>query len=136
LPYRPFPESPIINDTTDSDQLRPFLNTTTLRWSAGGIRGRPQTDWPDLVANESTANMTHDLAVAGFAGILIDRYATDDGGRSLEADLEPYTGAVRSTSPEGRWSYLSLDKISAQLRLTMSPAARAREAAAITRSIG
>lgn len=136
LPYRPFPESPIINDTTDSDQLRPFLNTTTLRWSAGGIRGRPQTDWPDLVANESTANMTHDLAVAGFAGILIDRYATDDGGRSLEADLEPYTGAVRSTSPEGRWSYLSLDKISAQLRLTMSPAARAREAAAITRAIG
>jgi hypothetical protein len=136
LPYRPFPESRLINETTDSDQLRPFLNTTTLRWSAGGIKGRPQTDWPERVGNESTANMTHDLAVAGFTGILIDRHATDDGGGSLEADLEPYTGAVRSTSPDGRWSYLSLDKIAAQIRLTMPAAQRARQAAAITGNLG
>jgi len=136
LPYRPFPESRLINDTTDSDQLRPFLNTTTLRWSAGGIKGRPQTDWPGRVGNESTANMTHDLAVAGFSGILIDRYATDDRGGALEADLEPYTGAVRSTSPDGRWSYLSLDKISGQIRLTMSAAERAGQAAAITGNLG
>lgn len=116
--------------------MRPFLNSTTLRWSAGGIKGRPQTDWPELVTGESTENMTRDLAVIGFAGILVDRFATDDRGRSLEEQLSSYTGPVQSVSPDGRWAYLSLEKIVEQVRLTMSPADRAAEAAALTHAAG
>lgn len=132
LPYRPYPESALINGTTESDQLRPFLNTSTLRFSAGGIKGRPQTDWPQAVSNESTDSMTRDLAVIGFVGILIDRAATPDGGQALESDLEPFTGPVVSTSPDGRWAYLSLERQAQQVRLTMSPAERAAETARLT----
>ncbi len=136
LPYRQFPESQLINGTTESDQLRPFMNSTTLRWSAGGIKGRPQTDWPELVTAESTRNMTRDLAVIGFAGILVDRFATDDRGRLLEEQLATYTGPVQSVSPDGRWAYLSLEQIGEQIRLTMTPAERAAEAAALTHAAG
>ncbi|MDO9395146.1 MAG: hypothetical protein Q7T71_01230, partial [Herbiconiux sp.] len=39
LPYIAFPESPPVNGVTDSEELRPFLHSETLRWSAGGIKG-------------------------------------------------------------------------------------------------
>lgn len=132
LPFRKFPESPKIGDTTESDQLRPFLNTTTLRWSAAGIKGRPQTDWPEEVTDAPTPDMVRDLAVIGFVGIVIDREASPNNGEYLEQRLEPYTGPVQAVSQDGRWSYLSLDQVRNELRLTMSPAQIAAEASAIT----
>lgn len=136
LPYRPYPESPKINDTTESDQLRPYMNTETLRFSGAGIKGRPQTDWPDAVSLEATQDMVRDLAVIGFSGILIDRYATDDQGRSLERRLLPYTGAPTLVSADGRWSYLTLAQQQSEVALTMSPQTRAAETARLTRADG
>ena len=49
LPFVEFPESPTVNGVADADQLKLYLSSTTLRWSAGGIRGRPQSDWPTVV---------------------------------------------------------------------------------------
>lgn len=136
LPYRPYPESGRINDTTESDQLRAFMNTETLRFSGGGIKGRPQTDWPEAVSREPTQDMVTDMAVIGFSGILIDRFATDDLGRSLERRLLPHTGAPVQVSADGRWSYLTLARQESEVALTMSAEARAAEAARLTRSDG
>jgi phosphoglycerol transferase len=124
VPFRDYPESAIINDTRESDQLRPFLNTTTLRWSAGGIKGRPQVDWAKDVANQPAERMTRELAVIGFVGIVVDREATTDHGRSWEYDLMPYTGPPTSISPDGRWAYYSLARVGLEVRTTMSPATR------------
>ncbi len=132
LPFRRFPESPKIGDTTESDQLRPFLNTTTLRWSAAGIKGRPETDWPEEVVDGSTEDMVRDLAVIGFVGIVIDRAASPGDGSYLEQRLEPYVGPVQAVSQDGRWSYVSLDRVRNELRLSMSPAQIAAQASAIT----
>ncbi len=129
LPFRDFPESAKINGTTESDQLRPFLNTTTLRWSAGGIKGRPQVDWAQDVADQPAERMTRQLAVIGFVGIVVDREATSDHGTSWEYDLMPYTGAPTSISPDGRWAYYSLARVGLQVRTTMSPATRQAMAA-------
>ncbi|WP_029135520.1 hypothetical protein [Nakamurella lactea] len=132
LPYRPYPESAIINGTSESDQLRPFLNTTTLRWSAGGIKGRPQTDWPATVSGQPASDMVNDLAVIGFSGILLDRAATPDGGTAWTTELTAVTGPVVSVSPNGRFAYFSLKRADQQVRLTMTPAQRAAEAARLT----
>jgi phosphoglycerol transferase len=131
LPYRPYPESQPINGTSESDQLRPFLNTSTLYWSAGGIKGRPQTDWPAAVSAEPLEKLTRDLAIIGFRGILIDRDATPDLGRSLVARLAPFTGPAQAVSSDGRWAYLSLARPLQQIA-AMTPAARADRAARLT----
>ena len=132
LPFRDYPESEIINGTRESDQLRPFLNTTTLRWSAGGIKGRPQVDWAKDVVRQPAEKMTRDLAVIGFVGIVVDRAATTDHGRSWEYDLMPYTGPPASISPDGRWAYYSLARVGLEVRTTMSRATRQAVAQSIT----
>ena len=132
LPFRDFPESAKINDTTESDQLRPFLNTTTLRWSAGGIKGRPQVDWAKSVTYQPAERMTRQLAVIGFVGIVVDRVATTDHGRSFEYDLMPFTGPPTSISADGRWAYYSLARVGLEVRTTMSQATREAMAETIT----
>jgi hypothetical protein len=132
LPFRDYPESAILNGTRESDQLRPFLNTTTLRWSAGGIKGRPQVDWAKDVANQPAERMTRELAVIGFVGIVVDRAATFDHGRSWEYDLMPYTGPPTSISPDGRWAYYSLARVGLEVRTTMSQATRTAMVESIT----
>ena len=119
----------MINGTTESDQLRAFLNTTTVRWSGGGIKGRPQTDWPADVVDKPTDEMARDLAVIGFDGIVIDRWASS---ASVENKLVAVLGPVQRVSPDRRWSYLSLAGLRAQVELTMTPAQIAAEAAVLT----
>lgn len=136
LPYMAYPESLPKAGASESDQLKPYLQTTTLRWSGGGIKGRPQTDWPAEMERRLPEDMTKDLAIIGFSGILIDRVATDDHGYSLEQGLEPYTGEPEMVSDDGRWAYLSLATQLVQVGATMSPAERASEVAALVHADG
>ena len=55
-PYVEFPESPAVNGVADADQLRMYLHSTTLRWSGGGIRGRPTSDWPAVVTSRDAGD--------------------------------------------------------------------------------
>jgi hypothetical protein len=76
--------------------------------------------------------MTRQLAVIGFVGILVDRAASTDHGRSWDYDLLPYTGPPTSVSPDGRWAYYALAKVGLQVRTTMSQATREAMAESIT----
>ena len=135
-PYLAFPEGGALNHGIDTDQLKLFLHSTTLRWSGGGIKGRPQTLWPKTVSAEPAAQMTENLAIVGFAGIVVDRNLTKDHGVVLEARLVPYTGEAELVSSTGRWAYFSLDRSLAEVRRTLTPAERASLAAIIVRAAG
>ena len=127
-PYVAFPEAGLGN--LDSNQLEPYLHTTTLKFSGGGFKGRPQIDWQQSVSDESAPQMARDLAVIGFSGILVDIQVTNDGGLSLDTDLTPVTGAPLVDST-GQFRFYSLAGIKARVDATLSPAERAAQAQAI-----
>ena len=131
-PYIAWPEAgQLLYGAVENDQLIPFLHTQTVRWSGGGFKGRPQIDWTRTVSDEPVEQMTHDLAVIGFSGVLLDRLATPDGGAQLEADLTLLLGAPTHDQAGGRWVYFSLAPVLARVAVSMTPTQRAAAARAI-----
>lgn len=126
LPYIPFPEAGPTNGVQGTDQLRMFLHSTDLRWSSGGIRGRPTTDWAGLVASRPVPVLVDQLAVAGFAGVHVDRFAYPDAGRSLESELTGLLGGPLHTSPDLRYAFWSLTPAAERLEAEL-PAPRRAE---------
>lgn len=132
LPYMVFPEGGAYNGVFDSEQLKLYLHTSDLRWSGGGIKGRPQSDWPATVAAQDAPTMTQNLAIIGFEGIVIDRDALADAGAALEAQLQPVLGDPQLTSPDNRYVYYSLRPVSQQVQASTTGEERAQIAAQIT----
>ncbi len=110
LPYIPFPESPPVNGVTDADELRPFLHSTTLRWSAGGIKGRAPIDDVGAYADLAVPAMVMAVRGLGACGFVVDRAAYTDGGEALVAQLKAVLGegAVSFDSPDGRFGFVEM----------------------------
>ncbi len=110
LAYQAYPEAASVNGVVYTDSLKPFLHSTTLRWSAGGMRGRAADDWNLLVAAEASPRMVADLAATGFEGIMIDRRTYVDAGASIEQSLNKALGksAPDLISATTRYTYYSL----------------------------
>ncbi|WP_291047886.1 hypothetical protein [Herbiconiux sp.] len=110
LPYIAFPESPPVNGVTDSEEMRMFLHSTDLRWSAGGIKGRAPVDEVGAYASLPVPAMV--MAVKGIdgCGFVVDRAAYTDGGEALVGQLESVTGTGSSafTSTDGRFTFIRL----------------------------
>ncbi len=132
LPWQPFPESDPANGVPESDQLKLWLHSTSLRWSGGGIKGRPQVDWPGTVVKLPPAQMVKDLAAIGFTGISIHRQALADHGREWESDLLPLLGPPTIVSRDQQYSYLPLATAITELHASTTPEQRAELAAGIT----
>ena len=110
LPYIPFPESPPVNGVTDADELRPFLHSTTLRWSAGGIKGRAPIDDVGAYADLPVPAMVMAVRGLGACGFVVDRAAFTDDGEALLAQLKSVLGAdaVSFDSPDGRFGFVDM----------------------------
>lgn len=132
LPYMVFPEGGAYNGVYDSEQLKLYLHNSDLRWSGGGIKGRPQSDWPATVAAQDAPTMTRNLAIIGFEGIVIDRDAIADAGAALEEQLKPLLGAPELISPDGRYVYYSLEAVNRQALSDTTSEERSAIAAQIT----
>lgn len=121
LPYLSFPEA----DTSryggrldasmgDYDQLRGYLHSTSLRWSYGGMRGRP-ADWAYNLQGLS-ARTTVDVAAAdGFRGLLVDRAGYRNLGQGIEADLRAILGNKPWVSADGTLAFFDLRPYQAAL---------------------
>ncbi|TFD55478.1 hypothetical protein E3T43_11115 [Cryobacterium sp. Hh7] len=135
LPYIPFPESSAATGLLASDQLIPYLHTSTVRWSNAGIKGRPTTDWPGQLAMYPT-DLTAVLAsAAGSDGILVDRAGLADSGRELEAAIVKASGASAFTSPNGRFAYFDIASFRAEQDASRSTVDRAELLALITKPV-
>lgn len=132
LPWQPFPESGVANGVPESDQLKLWLHSTTLRWSGGGMKGRPQVDWPGTVVKLPPAQMVKVLAAIGFTGISIHRAALADRGRRWESSLKPLLGPPTMVSQDRQYSYIPLATAIANLDALTTPAERAELAARTT----
>lgn len=85
LPVMAFPESEPIHRMADYEAIRPYLHSSRLRWSYGGVKGRPQADWQTAAAEMDTPALMTTLAAAGFTGIHVDRFGY---GRRAVGELE------------------------------------------------
>lgn len=106
VPYQPFPEGPFtVNRMLDYDHLRLSLQSDTLRWSYGGVKGRPEYDWPSKLVDLPVNEFLDRVAATGFSGVSVDRLGYADGGVEFEAGLADALGVEPIVSPRGDYSY-------------------------------
>src|SRR6185369_8057379 len=88
LPVHPYPEAGEVNEMGDYDHFRPWLWTTTMRFSYGTMKGRGDADWQAEVAKQSPEKMLEDLNRYGFAAVLVNRAGYKDHGSGMRGELE------------------------------------------------
>jgi hypothetical protein len=105
LPYVPFPEAEPPGTMADYEHFRPYVHSRDLRWSYGGVKGRPEGDWArDLDLDD--ANVIERLRAAGFSGVSLDRRG--DPSRALERQLAGLFGSPAVESPDRRLVFFDL----------------------------
>jgi phosphoglycerol transferase len=110
LPIRRFPEEPPTFKSGDYDLLRPFLNTETLRWSYGGMKGR-ESEWQQQIIGLAGAEFIESIVAVGFDAVLIDTQGYPDGGAAPISEISSLTGARAVTSPDGRWVFMNISSL-------------------------
>ncbi len=121
LPYVPFPEAPGLHGMGGYDHLRLYLNSRRLRWSYGAMQGRVGDVWQGTVAGKPPEQMLHDLAVAGFAGLTVDRAGYADRGAELESRLQTLLGLKPLVSRDGRRAFFDLTAFGRRVREQYDP---------------
>jgi hypothetical protein len=102
LPYRRFPEEAPQLRSGDYDLLKPFLQSQTLRWSYGGIKGR-EADWQEQLRDLAPEELVEALVAVGFSGVVIDRYGYADDAADLASAIATTIDDDPILSPDGRW---------------------------------
>ena len=108
LPVRAFPELRGPADMKVSDPFRLYLQSHHLRWSFGGVGGRPAADWQTPLAAQPADSLLPRLAALDFSGLTVDRFGYDDRAAGLEAMLRAELGSPTEVSPDGRFSFFDL----------------------------
>src|SRR5262249_5518440 len=104
LPYVPFPEHPPVQRMFDYDHFRGYLHSTALRWTYGAMKGRPTDAWLAELASRPAPALVEAAALAGFAGIYVDRHGYADAGVGLELALAGTLGEPIA-SADGRLAF-------------------------------
>ena len=87
VPYTQFPEVPPFHREPLYSPMRLYLQSRTIRWSYGGMKGRPGDYWHRAVERMPWPQRVAMLRAAGFTGLVLDRHALQDGGRADAAAL-------------------------------------------------
>jgi hypothetical protein len=115
LPYVQFPESGPVGGAGAYDHVRPYLHSTSLRWSFGAMSARPE-DWQTEVAGAPPRTLLPTLAAVGFAGVHVDRSAYPDGGRAVELELAALLDTAPIISPDNRFAFFDIRAYGRDLR--------------------
>ncbi len=97
LPVVDFPEHGAIGKMSAHDLIKEgYLHSTTLRWSAGGVRGRDgEWQWP--AAALPMRDLVRGVTAMGFSAIMLDRYGFDNNGDTQVRELDALLGAPIAT---------------------------------------
>jgi phosphoglycerol transferase len=88
LPYMAYPESSSVNGLGSYDQARGLLNSTNLRWSFGGMRGRTGDWFFRKLAQLPIDQQVTIIKAIGFSGIYVDRRGYL--GEGIDKRCEPF----------------------------------------------
>ncbi len=80
LPVADFPEHGVVERISAHDPIKEgYLHSRSLRWSAGGVRGRSgEWQWPASVLH--VHELVRGLSAMGFSALMIDRSGFPDDG--------------------------------------------------------
>jgi phosphoglycerol transferase len=120
LPYVPFPENPPVHGMLDYDHFQAYLHSKDLKWSYGGLKGRPGDLWQRNLVTKPIDEVLETLAIAGFNGLYIDRYGYPDRAEDLEAKLQKLLGVPPLVSPNERLSFFDLQEYRTRLQAGFS----------------
>ena len=87
MPYTAYPETPVHYQEGPYALLRGYLHSDHLRWSYGGIFGRPEDALLKKLGALPPSQQVTLLIQAGFRGLYIERRAYPDHGQALEQPL-------------------------------------------------
>lgn len=116
LPYVPFPEHPPVHKMLDYDHLRAYLQSKSLRWSYGAIRGRYGDEWQKSVSLLPVPQFLEHLSLAGFNGVYVDRNGYEDKGVKIESELAQSLGSTPVTDRTGRFAFYPMLEYNQQVR--------------------
>lgn len=92
LPYMPFPEAPSQHQLPEYGLTAGFVHSKALRWSHGGMKGRPGDLFFRGLAQEPIERQIEVIRRLGFSGIYIDRRGYADKGEEIVAQLTAALG--------------------------------------------
>ncbi|MDC7123255.1 hypothetical protein OMK64_17130 [Cellulomonas fimi] len=115
LPYMAFPESPAVNGVFDADRLRPYLHSETLRWTAGGVKGRATADWSSLLDPADAPATSVALAASDAAAVVIDRAALGPEADAVSQTWRSTVGEPAVQGVDGRFEVYDLRPLRAEL---------------------
>ena len=110
LPYQSFPEGAVVAGMGPYEPLRGPLNSTSLRWSYGAMRGRTPDRWLRVLLTRDPPQMLTLAAQSGFGAVYVDRRGYADGGAAIESVLRSRLGPPIATSADGTLVAYALHK--------------------------
>jgi hypothetical protein len=87
LPVLDFPETANVGAMDSYAHLRPFLHSTTLHFSFGAVKGRPQERWQRAALRIGLPHLFQELERSGFAAVMINKKAYSDRGAAILSAL-------------------------------------------------
>jgi len=87
MPVSAFPEFGPIGQMPDYDHFRPYLQSHSLRFSYGSVKGRTRERWQSEALQFGTAQTVAILESAGFSAILINKQGYEAKAAALLAEL-------------------------------------------------
>jgi phosphoglycerol transferase len=108
LPSAHYPESIPIVHLDPFAEFRPYLHTTSTRWSYAANDGRAPAAWDQATTMAAPHDMLQRLILGGFKGICVFRAGFADNGQAVEASLHAVLGPPRVVSADGQMALYSL----------------------------
>jgi phosphoglycerol transferase len=102
LPFNYFPEASPVNNMGDASHFRMYVNSYSLRWSHGAVKGRFGSDVLSRLCAAPIDETLERFAAMGYQGVHIDRRGYADKGQAIEAQLSALIGAAPVVSADGR----------------------------------
>jgi phosphoglycerol transferase len=115
LPVQPFPEAGQIVNMTDYQHFTGYLHTDHLQWSYGGIKGRNEGDWQQVIDPTFPASALAQIAAAGFQGVVLDASGFPDSGQAFGTAAAQFAGAPALGAIGDQYVYYDLTGLRAQL---------------------
>ena len=121
LPYVTFPEQGTVNKMLDYSHFRGYLNSHSLRWSYGTMKGRQGDLWQKAVSSQPPGDFLETLILAGFNGVYLDRDGYADQGAEVEAQLSKILRGQPLVSRLGNLAFFNLSEYKKQLMASYTP---------------
>jgi len=130
-----FPEMLPNGDMQTYDELIPYLHSRSIRWSAGAMRGRPESLWPAVhrlniyqvqtergpYVSQVSLQALQNLVLAGFRGVFIDREGFADVDDQIVSELKAMLGEIPLESEDKRYVFFDLSSFGEALRAKYAP---------------